>query len=162
LYIEVSSKIRAKSCAVCSDTGSECSGPSLHYVKCIIEHLSYDPNAHTYQVHLYGTFTDSAKKAAYMGLGHPKESFESFVSEQDYWNVQEWPYDTAVFLRARAESGEIFTVEIETEPNNARLTGDASSTVRGSLCHFLQQTIHYSEYWSGCKRKTSADDTFRT
>jgi hypothetical protein len=66
------------------------------------------------------------------------------------------------FLRARAESGDIFTVEIETEPNNARLTGDASSTVGGSLCHFLQQTIHYSEDWSGCKRETSADATFRT
>jgi hypothetical protein len=53
-------------------------------------------------VHLYSTFTDSAEKAAYMGLGHPKEFLESFVSEQGYWNVQEWPYDTAVLLASQS------------------------------------------------------------
>jgi hypothetical protein len=149
-----------------SDT-IERSGPNLHHVKRIVGHLSHDPNARINQVHLCGTFTDldAAKKATYSALGYPKESFSSFGSKQDYTNVHEWPYDAAVFMRAKSESGEVFTVEIETEPNKARLTGDASGTVRGLLCHVLQQTNHYSESsedLAGCKRETSIEGTFRT
>jgi hypothetical protein len=50
--------------------------------------------------------------------------------------VETW-HHTAVYLRARAESGEVLTVEIETEPSIAHLTSDASEAVRGPLCHVL-------------------------
>jgi hypothetical protein len=149
-----------------SDT-IERSGPNLHHVKRIVGHLSHDPNARINQVHLCGTFTDldAAKKATYSAPGYPKQSFSSFESKQDYSNVHEWPYDAAVYMRAKSENGEVFTVEVETGPNKARLTGDASGTVRGLLCHVLQQTNHYSEIsedLAGCKRETSIEGTLRT
>jgi hypothetical protein len=140
----------------------ERSGPDLYHVKRTIDHLSHDPNAHMYQVHLCGTSTDlkAATKAVYPALGHPKESFSSLESKQDCPHGQKWPYRAAVYLRARAESGEVFTVEIETEPNIAHLTSDASGAVRGPLCHVLQQYIHYSENRDGSKRHTVIQGTF--
>jgi hypothetical protein len=152
------------SCNVCSGNDVERSGPDLYHVKRTIDHLSHDPNAHMYQVHLCGTFTNikAATKAVYSALGHPKESFSSLESKQDCPHGQKWPYREAVCLRARAESGEVFTVEIETEPNIAHLTSDASGAVRGPLCHVLQQLIHYSEDRDGCDRETIVQGTFRS
>jgi hypothetical protein len=140
------------------------SSPYIYNIKRTVVHLPHDPNAHMYQIHLCETFTDSnaAIGAVYPALGHPRKSFSSLEFKQDCSDGQEWPYDATVFLRAEAESGEIFTVEIDTEPNNAQLTSDASGAVRGPLCHVLQQLIHYSEDRDGCDRETIIQGTFRT
>jgi hypothetical protein len=92
------------SCNVCSGNDVERSGSYLYHVKRTIDHLSHDPNAHMYQVHLCGTFTDlkAATKAVYSALGHPKESFSSLESKQDCPHGQKWPYRAAVYLRAPA------------------------------------------------------------
>jgi hypothetical protein len=73
-----------------------------------------------YQVHLCGTFADLkvATKAVYSALRHPKESFSSLESKQDCPYGQKWPYRAAVYLRAGAESGEVFTVKIRSSPTS--------------------------------------------
>jgi hypothetical protein len=90
-------------------------------------------------VHLCSTFIDlnAAKKATYSALSYPKESFSSFKSKQDYSNVHEWPYDAAIFIRAKSESGKVFTVETN---------------------YYLES----SEDLAGYKRETSIEGTFRT
>lgn len=128
------------------------------------EHLTGGDNSHIHCATVCGTFTDfiCAKTAAYAALDLRSETMKSHESQQDFPELDKWPYEKDVYVRAVAHAGEIFIVSIETESNQTNMVGDYHGEVCNGLYYAMQRIIRYSQDERGFKRETRIEGTFNT
>lgn len=121
-----------------------------------------DPRGDLGKINLFGTYTNiaAAKKAAANVLQEEGFDIEFFVQYDVNNGSTVWAHEDGVEVYAASSEGEVFTVEIETEPNALGLTGDGKSKVEKELYHVVQTTIFYNDDRSGSKRQSTIQGTY--
>jgi hypothetical protein len=121
-----------------------------------------NPSEIAYRVAIPSTFTDlkAAKTAALATLideGYERGFFP--VYEVNNRDAAQWTHGDGVMVYAEGPDHEIFTVEIETRPNDAHFEADDTGRVRRPLHHVLQTTVDYNDDRSGSKRESMVEGT---
>ncbi|KAF1965382.1 hypothetical protein BU23DRAFT_561119 [Bimuria novae-zelandiae CBS 107.79] len=120
------------------------------------------PTGLSFNITLPATFTDlQAAKAEAKALlskeGYDTDFFTPYKAKSD---PSDWKYGDGVIVFAKAPSGEVFKVEIDTVQNSAGLQSDASGKVQQPLYHVLQTLIEYNDDRSGSERYTIVEGTY--
>ncbi|KAK8216908.1 hypothetical protein M8818_001871 [Zalaria obscura] len=135
---------------------------NLYHVKRVVHRPSPDPRGTKPNVLICGTYTflPGARQAALRALaneGYTPDLFETYHSRQE----PEWIHEDGVVVEAKALSGEVFMVLIETEPNSLGLVSDNDGMVTGTLYYVIRTVIDYYNDRSGNKWETFVEGTFR-
>ena len=121
-----------------------------------------NPTGLSFNIALPATFTDlqAAKvesKALLSKEGYDTEFFTPYEVKSD---PSDWKYGDGVIVFAKAPSGEMFKVEIDTVQNSAGLQSDASGKVQQPLYHVVQTLVEYNNDRSGSERRTVVEGTY--
>jgi hypothetical protein len=137
------------------------SSENLYHVKRSCIDLK-DPKELHWKVAIPTTYTNlhAAKESSKQALVKEGYSQSDFVKYEVNNGQKGWAYGSHVIVVAEGPSGETFTVEIETMPNTADLTGDADGKVVEKLYHVVQTNIDYNWDRSGSKRETNIEGSY--
>lgn len=167
--LQASSKLmpvlQTPSCSVCLGQSIQRKNSRLYHVKLTTEHLvDADSNTRLYKVDICGTFTDllSAYNLAYTAIDPRVVDLESYESKHDFPDLDLWPYGDEVCVRAMAVSGEMFTVSIQAEPNDADLIGNSHGEVCSKSFYAVRESLRHSASRGACKRETLIEGTYRS
>lgn len=140
---------------------------TLYTIKTTLTDLHHDPSGALQQVQIAGTYTDlplakEAAKTSLYTLGYSTEDLPTY-SIKDPSSASTWPHAENTLVHALAPSGEQFTVQIETSPNNLNSNiniNPSTSKITDKLSYVLQTTIQYDIDASGAKRDTTIEGIF--
>jgi len=134
---------------------------SLYHIKGTLIDYHHDASGSLQRVTVIATYMDlaTAKKRAVEALpklGFDIGLFESIHIRDD--NTGVWLFGDGVFINAKAQSGEVITIDIETTPDTLGLSqlGNSDRT----LYYVLQRTIHYDQDRSGARQTFSIEGVF--
>jgi hypothetical protein len=136
---------------------------NLFHVKLQVTDLKTDPSGAKIDTSVLGTFgsLQAAKTFASVAMeyiGFTPDEFQLFAV---HGQSEPWKYGDGTIVHSVAPAGQIFEVQIETEPNSNNLPSNAhSGRVEGALHHVLQQTINYNDDRTGAKQETEIEGTF--
>lgn len=120
------------------------------------------PTGLTFDISLPATFTDlqAAKSEAKALLSKEGYDIKFFTPYEVKSDTSDWKYGDGVIVFAKAPSGEVFKVEIDTVQNSVGLQSDDSGKIQRPLCHVVQTLIEYDSDRSGSARYTIIEGTY--
>ena len=114
-----------------------------------------DPKGLSFNIALPATFTDlqAAKVEAKALLSKEGYDTDFFTPYEVKSNPSEWKHGDGVIVFAKAPSGEVFKVEIDTVQNSSGLQSDASGKVQQPLS--LEYEASQYDYWNAVQSSYS-------
>ncbi|KAH7397571.1 hypothetical protein BKA64DRAFT_708257 [Cadophora sp. MPI-SDFR-AT-0126] len=133
----------------------------LYHIKRTIIRYDKDSSGATRDVDILGTFTDlaAAKDAADVALaseGYLPADFDIY-DQKSKFPFEEWKHDDGVMVYAKAPTGPVFEVGLDTEINKGGFKGSKKGEVE-----VLQTTINYNIDRTGASQFTLVEGTFPT